>query len=468
MPPRKKSKAAKSSTLPTSVSGAGAAVPTELLMQIIQDAASPPPDYKGKVNYRTRALGAMCRVNKHWHSIAHESLYRCLCFKEKPEQMAKLRRTVVNSPAIAGLIIELDIHVIGEQQLPTKASVMTKVVARRQKAGKDLWDVLGALTGLRTLKIRRYLDLPKSYREELSPTVRLVNLATVQSFEMIRCDAAIATVLTRSMTSLEEFSSSAVASHQGDFRMFEGLTSHLTKLSFSGSQGCNNWDDWLDVVQHSTDTLHTLELESMDNIPEAVLKRALDLIAPSLLRLFYATRSSKTAAVLLAALPKMKNLISLRTSLRTTTVLALAPPTLVELGMAHQCHFYTEIQSDDVVLRDALAGSEHLPNLKILWLPGARRSYRGIEGEERLRQLETIKEQAVADGMSWTLLTGNKGKLPYYGSEEEIMLTEADRIARRFSPHIPDLRRIPGVYVARVKTGTAKVFDPAIFSRLQK
>ena len=180
MPPRKKIKAAKASTPPTSVSGAGATVPAELLLQIIQDAASPPPNYKGKVNYRTRALGAMCRVNKHWHSIARESLYRCLCFKDKPEQMAKLRRTVVNSPAIAGLIIELDINVVGEQQLPLKPSVMMKAVARRQKAGKDLWDVLGVLTGLRTLKIRRYLDLPKSYKEDLSPTVRLANLATVR------------------------------------------------------------------------------------------------------------------------------------------------------------------------------------------------------------------------------------------------------------------------------------------------
>ena len=180
MPPRKKTKAAKPSTSPTSVSGAGATVPPELLLQIIQDAASPPPDYKGKVNYRTRALGAMCRVNKHWHSIARESLYRCLCFKDKPEQMAKLRLTVMKSPTIAGLIVELDIHVIGEQQLPSGASAKTKAVARRQKAGKVLWDVLGALTGLRTLKIRRYSGLPKSYNEGLSPTTRLANLATVR------------------------------------------------------------------------------------------------------------------------------------------------------------------------------------------------------------------------------------------------------------------------------------------------
>ena len=292
---------------------------------------------------------------------------------------------------------------------------------------------------------------------------------------MIRSDAAIATVLTQSMTSLEEFSSFAVVSRQGDFRMFEGLTNHLTQLSFSGyyDSEVNNWDDWLDIVQHSKDTLHTLELDGMNDIPEAVLKSALELVAPSLLRLFHGMGWSKLAAVLLAALPTMKNLISLRTSLPTTTVLALAPPTLVELGMAHQCQYRNEVQSDEAVLRAALAGSEHLPNLKVLWLPGGSRRYWGIEGEERLRQLEKTKEQAVADGMSWTVLTGHMGHLPHYGSEEEMyvflrkmeMLTEADWIGRRFSPHIPGLRRIPGVYVTRVKTGTAKVFDPTIFSR---
>lgn len=263
----------------------------------------------------------------------------------------------------------------------------------------------------------------------------------------------------------------------GDFHLFEGLTNHLTQLSFTWNCGRfegNNWDDWLNVVRHSKDTLHTLELDDMDDIPPTVLKSAFELIAPSLLRLFYGTRSPELASVLLAALPTMKSLISLRTSLPATSALALVPPTIVELGMAHQSRYYEEIQSDDAILRATLARSKDLPNLKVLWLPGTRMFFFGGEEAERHRQLEKTKEQALTEGMTWTLLTGRMGLLPRYGSEEEMcvflcrmeILTEADRVERLFSPHIPSLRLIPGVYVTRVKTGTAKVFDPAIFARL--
>ena len=240
---------------------------------------------------------------------------------------------------------------------------------------------------------------------------------------MIRCDTAIATVLTQSMTSLEEFSSFATASLEADFRLFEGLTSHLTQLSFAGNCGRyegNNWGDWLDVIRHSKDTLHTLELDDMDDIPPAILKSALELIAPSLLRLFYGTRIPELAAVLLAALPTMESLISLRTSLPTTTALALVPPTVVELGMAHQSRYYENVQSDDAILRATLARSKHLPNLKVLWLPGTRMFFFSVEEEEKHGQLEKTKDQAIAEGMTWTLLTGRMGMLPRYGSEEEM------------------------------------------------
>lgn len=182
MPPRKKTQAVKESVGSASIriSGAGATVPPELLLEIIQEAACPPPNYKGKINYCTRALGAMCRVNKHWQSIAQESLYRCLSFVDKPEQMAKLRRTVVGSPSIASLIAELDIHVVGEQQLPTAPGALKKAVARRQKAGKDLWDILEVLTCLKTLKIRRFMDLTKAYNERLQTTKNFPNLSTVR------------------------------------------------------------------------------------------------------------------------------------------------------------------------------------------------------------------------------------------------------------------------------------------------
>lgn len=182
MPP-KKSKAAKQDTSLPLVNGAGATVPPELLLEIIQEAASPPANYKGKINYRSRALGTMCRVNKHWKAISQVSLYRCLSFLDKPEQMAKLRRTVVGSPVIAGLITELVVDVVGEQQMPTNPTAFTKARARRQKAGKDLWDILEVLTGLKTLKVGRYQDLPKSYLERLQSSTRISNLSTVRRYD---------------------------------------------------------------------------------------------------------------------------------------------------------------------------------------------------------------------------------------------------------------------------------------------
>ncbi|KZP25093.1 hypothetical protein FIBSPDRAFT_950477 [Athelia psychrophila] len=462
MPPRKKTKATVESPLPPSVSGAGATVPPEILFEIIQEFAGPSCNDNGKINYRTRALGAMCRVNRHWRSIAHESLYQCLSFVEKPEQMAKLRRTVVGSPAIAGLITELDIHVVGERDLPNAPAALKKAVARRQRAGKHLWDVLDVLTGLKTLKIRRLVKLPKAYQECLQTTKRFPNLSTVRSFDIIKSDAAIATILIQSMTSLEELCASGMPSPQGDLlnRLFEGMAVrvHLTQLSVTGiwsfGRETNNWDDWYNVVKCSKDTLHTLVLEQTDGMPLAILESAFTLVSPSLLRLFYSTQLYALQAVLLAALPKFKKLISLRTSLPTTTVLEWIPPTIMELGMAHNSQYYEENDSTSVqaVRRATLDRAKDLPNLKILWLAGKWRYSNG----ENHRQLEEWKEKAVAEGMICKLLTPTLNRLcmlPVYGNEDELL-------------YLPELRLVPGVYVARVKTGTAKVFDPAVFSRL--
>jgi hypothetical protein len=112
-------------------------VPPELLLDIMEDAANPPVDFKRKYNYRTRTLCMLSRVNKHWHATSMAPLYRRLTFNNKPGQMAKLRRTVVHSPAFAAMVMELSIRVMGEQDLPTGRVAMRKALARRRKVGKE-------------------------------------------------------------------------------------------------------------------------------------------------------------------------------------------------------------------------------------------------------------------------------------------------------------------------------------------
>ncbi|KAF7974775.1 hypothetical protein HWV62_11249 [Athelia sp. TMB] len=451
MPPRKKTKAFQSSALSPGVSGAGANVPPELLLQIIENAAKPLPNYTGNINYLVRALCAMCRVNKHWHAIARESLHRCLRFIDKPEKMAKLRRTVVNSPTIAGLIIELDVHVIGEKRLPTTSAAHAKAAAKRQQAGQDLWDVLEVLTALKTLKIWRYAESLETYKGDLSHTLRLNNLSTVRSLTMVYCDTEPAVVLTRSMTALEDFSLVATGSRQGDVRLLENTNVHLAHLSVAGSCGHdrNDWDNWLKVVQHSKDTLHTLELDDMDDIPITVLQSALEIVAPSILRLFYSSHLPELHAVLLSALPKMTQLISLRTSLPTAAALSLVPPSIVELGLGHRP------QGEGHALQETLLRIWELPYLKVLWLPGLQLSpdWRRVEEEAKPGPSGERTERVWQRFKTWKLLSGQSGLLPRYGSEEEI-------------PYIAMLRVVPGVYATRVKTGAAKVFDPEVSSRL--
>ncbi|KZP22718.1 hypothetical protein FIBSPDRAFT_952548 [Athelia psychrophila] len=120
--------------------------------------------------------------------------------------------------------------------------------------------------------------------------------------------------------------------------------------------------------------------------------------------------------------------------------------------MAHNSQYYEEEESVQAVRRATLNRAKDLPNLKILWLAGAWGDSKG----EKYGLLEAWKEVAVSEGMTCKLLTPTLNRLcmlPVYGDEDEL-------------PYLPELRLIPGVYVARVKTGTVKVFDPAVFSRL--
>jgi hypothetical protein len=176
MPPKK-------SNLDVAMAGPAATIPPELLLDIMEDAANPPADYKGKFNYRTRTLCMLSRVNKRWHATSKVPLYRRLFFINKPEQVAKLRRTLVKSSELAAMVAELSIQVVGERSLPTAPAAIRKAVARRQKAGKDLWDVLETLTGLQNLKVGRYEDLPISYVQKLGGEAPFPNLSTVKRCE---------------------------------------------------------------------------------------------------------------------------------------------------------------------------------------------------------------------------------------------------------------------------------------------
>lgn len=222
----------------------------------------------------------------------------------------------------------------------------------------------------------------------------------------------------KSMTSLEELSAFSTPSNNTDFRLFE-IPVPLTRLSFAancGRYGQNNWDDWLAIVKCSKDTLHTLELDDMEEIPPATLEAGLGMVSHSLRRLFYGSRIPALEAVLLAALPTFKNLISLRTSLPTTSVLDAIPSTIIELGMAHQSRYYEEVQDNELILRTVLKRARDVPNLKILWLPG---KLIFMPTDEDTKHLKLLREKAVAQGMTWKILTCPRGMLPLYGSKDE-------------------------------------------------
>ncbi|KZP22710.1 hypothetical protein FIBSPDRAFT_859189, partial [Athelia psychrophila] len=94
----------------------------------------------------------------------------------------------------------------------------------------------------------------------------------------------------------------------------------------------------------------------------------------------------------------------------------------MELGMAHQCHyqqFEPQIDRAQEVRRATLNRAKDLPNLKILWLPGA---WRRSADEDEHRQLEEWKEKAVAEGMTCKLLVptplNHLHVLPVYGDED--------------------------------------------------
>src|SRR5882762_1819152 len=86
----------------------------------------------------------------------------------------------------------------------------------------------------------------------------------------------------------------------------------LAVLSFTTYNGlfggsALHWDDWLALVKCSKNTLHTLELNGVDDIPVATLAAALALVGPSLRRLFYGNRNADLVA---AALRKCRSLLS--------------------------------------------------------------------------------------------------------------------------------------------------------------
>lgn len=244
------------------------------------------------------------------------------------------------------------------------------------------------------------------------------------SFDISWSKIEVATILLRSMTSLEEFSAFAMPYPQCEFPIYKGLSvqlSHLSLKGFINGGETNNWEDWLTLVKHSKDTLHTLVLDDTEDIPPNVLKTALQLVSPSLLRLFIGTRAPNLQAILLEELPKFKKLISLRTSL-PSAVLEVVSPTIMEVGIAHQTRYYEEVQSDESVLRATLKHAKNLPNLKIIWLPGKSFYWRDAEKEQTELILGELKEKAKAAGLTWTFLTPpmRLGMLPIYGTDEEM------------------------------------------------
>jgi hypothetical protein len=93
----------------------------------------------------------------------------------------------------------------------------------------------------------------------------------------------------------------------------------LAVLSFTTYNGlfggsASYWDDWLALVKCSKTTLHTLELNGVDDIPVATLAAALALVGPSLRRLFYGSSNADLEVVVTAALRKCRSLLSVSPS----------------------------------------------------------------------------------------------------------------------------------------------------------
>jgi len=125
-------------------------------------------------------------------------------------------------------------------------------------------------------------------------------------------------------------------------------------------------------VDFSKDTLRTLELDDVDDIPAATLAAGLALVGPSLRRLFYSSRNADLEAVVAAALSSCGSLVSLRTSLSHSSphykLLEVLPPTIVELGLSHQSHYSQTVDVDHAVFHAVLDNAKKLPRLKVLWL----------------------------------------------------------------------------------------------------
>ena len=438
MPPKKKSNTANLDAATDRHPSVAATLPAELLLDIMDDAANPTEGHKGKINYRTRTLCMLSRVNKRWYATSKVPLYRRLSFNNKPDQIAKLRRTLVKSPELAAMVVELSIHVVGDHGLPTAPAAYRKAVARRQRAGKDFWDVLETLTHLESLKMWRFADLPTSYIKKLQDGTRFKNLSTVKRWERPTCPTIvlihyrfeasctsqpITVALIQNMTALETYCLSTMPSHNVNLTpTVFAIRGPLTVLSYSfqhrayGStfKSANTWDDLLALMKCSKDTLRTLELDNVDDIPTATLAAGLAFVGPSLHRFFYGSRASDSEAVVAAVLPACRSLVSLRTSLSPLSshkLLEVLPPTIIELGMANLCRDYGTVGNEYGIFSAVLNNARRLPRLKVLWL---LHQWNGPEFD----RCEEMREEMVSKGVEWRLLF-NSYVLPRYGSDGE-------------------------------------------------
>ena len=120
-------------------------------------------------------------------------------------------------------------------------------------------------------------------------------------FETSWSSSQIVATLLKSMTSLEIYSVFAITSlYTSVFAIHVPLTflSYTVQRDQYGTS--ESWNDWLALVDFSKDTLRTLELDDVDDIPAATLAAGLALVGPSLRRLFYSSRNADLEAVVAA------------------------------------------------------------------------------------------------------------------------------------------------------------------------
>lgn len=171
-----------SSTTADRASGPPMSLPPELLLEIVEEVARLPSSNLNGTSPALRTLSTFSRVNKAWHTVANKSLYKCISLNSKPrsEQLAKLRRTLVRSPSLAGLVRELLVGAKDWKRLPNQEAKRMQAIEKRQDRGKDIWDILQVLPALKHLNVTNLEDLPKSYEAKLRKGVHFANLCTVK------------------------------------------------------------------------------------------------------------------------------------------------------------------------------------------------------------------------------------------------------------------------------------------------